>query len=298
MKVILNISALCFLGFGSLAYGQYEGRVGINTETPAATIDIKSKTGTDATTKNLELQNANGTKLVTVLDNGYVGIGTETPAVELSVIGGGNFTKGVNVEQTLAASWLMLHNYGKGLLSNNIRWRNGAYRFVRGTDTDVKEGGWLFHSDFNKDTPFLLSVASNEPTKEDDVANMINILTVNRAGNLGINTFNATEKLEVEGKIKTSSLAQSGAGDRPVFADENGVLKTGTFSAKASATDATCSATNEGAMHYKVVDRSGKQVGLFGFCTRDANGAFIWSYQLGGNNVFSVAGNQAFGTGL
>lgn len=222
--------SMILLGMLSIGYtyaqsaDPYEGKVGINTEAPSATLNVKSKTGTDATTKNLELQNANDKKLVTVLDDGKVGIGTETPEVELSVIGGGNFTKGVYAEQTVGGSWLMLHSYGKGLLTNNIRWRNGAYRFVRGTADDTKEGGWLFHNNFNKDTPFLLSVASNEPAQDDDVANLMTILTVNRAGNLGVNTFDATEKLQVEGKIKTSSLA--GSGDRIVYADENGVLKT------------------------------------------------------------------------
>lgn len=76
MKRIFT-SAVILLGV-AITYAQSnEGRVGVNTDTPAATMDIKSKTGTDATTKNLELQNANGQKLVTVLDNGKVGIGTE-----------------------------------------------------------------------------------------------------------------------------------------------------------------------------------------------------------------------------
>ncbi|MDY6025862.1 MAG: hypothetical protein SPI78_06390, partial [Bergeyella zoohelcum] len=202
---------------------------------PAAiTTEEKSKWINDTANNIVKLRNlSDGTtprtddKNIFIKDNGYIGIGTETPEVELSVVGGGSFTKGINSGAAVSANWLMLHNYGKGLLTNNIRWRNGAYRFVSGTSADTKEGGWLFHNNFNKDTPFLLSVASNEPVQEDDVANLMTILTVNRSGNLGINKFDATEKLDVAGNIKSSSLA-SNAGNRHVYADANGVLKIGT----------------------------------------------------------------------
>lgn len=123
-------------------------------------------------------------------------------------------------------------------------------------------------------------------------------ITFNTTPNGQRGTNNRKERMRITnaGYVQIHNLA--GTGDRAVFADENGVLKTGTMSIKTSTTDATCSATNEGTMHYKLVDRNGKQVGLFGFCTRDANGEFLWAYQLGGNNMFSVSGNQAFGTGL
>jgi hypothetical protein len=44
------------------------------------------------------------------------------------------------------------------------------------------------------------------------------------SGNVGIGTTSPTEKLDVTGNIKSSSLA--GTGNRPVYADANGVLKT------------------------------------------------------------------------
>lgn len=67
----------------SVSFAQ-TGRVGINTETPNATLNVKSNN--DATTpKNLELENQNGTKLVTVLNNGNVGIGETTPESKLVI---------------------------------------------------------------------------------------------------------------------------------------------------------------------------------------------------------------------
>lgn len=71
----------------------YQGRVGINTETPSASMNIKSKDD-DKTPKNLELENQTGTKLVTVLNNGNVGIGTENPSQKLDVVGKVKITDG------------------------------------------------------------------------------------------------------------------------------------------------------------------------------------------------------------
>lgn len=77
--------SLIFVGMLALGYANaQEERVGINTETPSATLNIKTKT--DATSpKNLELENQGGTKLVTVLNNGNVGIGTDAPLGKLHI---------------------------------------------------------------------------------------------------------------------------------------------------------------------------------------------------------------------
>lgn len=71
----------------------YQGRTGINTETPSASMNIKSKDD-DKTPKNLELENQTGTKLVTVLNNGNVGIGVENPSQKLDVVGKVKITDG------------------------------------------------------------------------------------------------------------------------------------------------------------------------------------------------------------
>lgn len=281
MKRIFT-SVVVLLGT-TIAYAQYEGRVGINTDTPTATIDIKSKTGTDATTKNLELQNANGTKLVTVLDNGNVGVGTQKPNAPLEVINKIAITGQTNITPVFE-----LYNNSKlGSPDKAFAWR--VYNM---TGNETNQGYknalsfWSYHhtsdTDFTSINQHRMSILDNG-----------NVVI---GGEVLARNPDQTAKLNVNGTILSTEL--KGTGDRAVFADENGVLKTGTMSIKATTTDATCTATNEGTMHYKLVDRNGKQVGLFGFCTRDANGEFLWAYQLGGNNLFSVPGNQAFGTGL
>lgn len=51
-----------------------------------------------------------------------------------------------------------------------------------------------------------------------------------------------------------------------------------------------------GAIHYKEIDKGGKMVGVFGFCTRDTQGNYKWAYNMGGANILD--GTGAFGSGL
>lgn len=75
----MNKSLFLAMGLFSITAIAQTGKVGINNEKPTATLSVKSKTGKDATTQNLQLENAENVKLVTVLDNGNVGIGIENP---------------------------------------------------------------------------------------------------------------------------------------------------------------------------------------------------------------------------
>lgn len=71
------------------------GRVGINIESPTATFTIKSKEATlgerrgafggRIVSKNLELKNIDDVNLLTVLNNGNVGIGVDNPIAPLSM---------------------------------------------------------------------------------------------------------------------------------------------------------------------------------------------------------------------
>ena len=59
-------------------------QVGINTQTPSATLDIVSQ-GNNASTKALKITNSSAAKLFTVLDNGTVGVGTDSPNAKLDI---------------------------------------------------------------------------------------------------------------------------------------------------------------------------------------------------------------------
>ncbi len=77
-KVFLSI----FLVFTIYGYSQ----VGINETNPSATLDIKSK-GNTGSTKALEINNSDDLEMVTVLDNGNVGINVPAPTAKLHTNG-------------------------------------------------------------------------------------------------------------------------------------------------------------------------------------------------------------------
>lgn len=61
-------------------------QVGINTDTPSATLDIVSK-GSSYATKALEVNSSSSQELLTILDNGNVGIGVSNPSAQLHTTG-------------------------------------------------------------------------------------------------------------------------------------------------------------------------------------------------------------------
>lgn len=70
--------------FASMYYACFsaqQNKVGINTDNPSATLDIVSKANTSAT-KALKISNSSNTEMVTVRDNGQVGINQATPETD------------------------------------------------------------------------------------------------------------------------------------------------------------------------------------------------------------------------
>lgn len=77
--------SMILLGMLSIGYAHaQEERVGINTETPSATLNVKTQTDSKSP-KNLELESQAGTKLLTVLNSGKVGINKPNPVAALDV---------------------------------------------------------------------------------------------------------------------------------------------------------------------------------------------------------------------
>lgn len=73
--------ALCVLSYTIYNAQTGTARVGIGTTTPAATLDIVSKDNTSST-KALEINNSSNVELVTVTNNGQVGINNPTPEAD------------------------------------------------------------------------------------------------------------------------------------------------------------------------------------------------------------------------
>ncbi|CAA7196529.1 hypothetical protein [Chryseobacterium potabilaquae] len=74
-------------------------QVGINSENPSATLDIVSKGNTNST-KALEINNSSNSEIVTILDNGNMGIGINAPTTKVHIVGDG-INSPLQVENTL-----------------------------------------------------------------------------------------------------------------------------------------------------------------------------------------------------
>ncbi|WP_128330518.1 hypothetical protein [Apibacter sp. HY039] len=79
LLLIITITLLCFSKYS-------KGQVGINVTAPSATLDILTK-GNDAATKALSINNSSNANLVTILNNGRLGINNTTPTTRLHVTG-------------------------------------------------------------------------------------------------------------------------------------------------------------------------------------------------------------------
>lgn len=331
-QTVTRVGVLCFLGLGAVAYAQQGGKVGINTTTSQATLQVKSQTGTDATTINFELENANGTKMVTVLDNGKVGISTPEEQIADALltltriatnmpdktcifqIRDSRYTVDDNLLSN-AISFVDKNLKGYGIIGETSRAgkRFGlstydAYDAYLGTGSlnylpDGSASGYVSSSFLyvsttdDNDRRFRVEVNNgsntNTATKEEFIINSKGNVYI--GSELPLNTT-ISEKLEVAGNIKSTSLA--GAGDRPVVADANSVLKVGTSTTLpavviGSTPDMPCDASNRGKMNF-VPNDNGNDV--FGICLRNADGNHYWGYMVGGNNPTN--GIQAFGSGL
>ncbi len=163
-RIILILGALTAVS----SYAQQNGRVGINTTAPDATLHVKSQTGSTSTTKNLELENASGTKLVSVLDNGNVGINNTAPTTKLDINNGStngaikivDGTQGAGKVLTSDASGLgtwqipaehsTLHVKQSAVVTENLELASGVFHSIPGITgfTAQKSGKYLiiYHS--------------------------------------------------------------------------------------------------------------------------------------------------------
>lgn len=101
-------------------------QIGINTSTPSASLDIVSKGNTSAT-KALEVNNSSAKEMLTVLNNGNVGIGETAPTATLQV---------TNTTSTALRIVNGTEGAGKVLTSDasgNTTWVNPALKSISGT---------------------------------------------------------------------------------------------------------------------------------------------------------------------
>lgn len=102
-KILLQLINIAYAVFISTATVTAQN-VGINTSTPTATLEIQSE-GNSAATQSILISNAGKVNLCTVLNNGYIGLGTLNPITRIDLRGtnGGNNIIGIG-NTTLSAS--------------------------------------------------------------------------------------------------------------------------------------------------------------------------------------------------
>jgi len=167
-----------------LLVSRTNGRVSLNTYSDlGAQLGIKGSGTTSATTALL-VQNANASASLSVLDDGYVGIGTATPTGNLHVVSGiytplridGRYTYFSNT--TLAtdagAGYGFLYNYGT---ANYLRLGNDVV-----SSTDIRLGG-------STNSTFAHNIILRNSGSES--------MRITSDGNVGIGTSTPTAALEI-----------------------------------------------------------------------------------------------------
>ena len=167
---------------------------------------------------------------LTILKNGHVGIGTDTPTEALEIHGDDNFSGDADFDA---------HSYGTNITSFHIRSAFGTQnnpKAVSGKSNanyyNMEAQGYDGTAYRNASAIRMGSMANNR-TGASDMPGRIDFHTstdgsidnklrmrLDDNGNIGINTGNAaiTEKLEVNGKIKAVDVNFSGL---PIFADND-----------------------------------------------------------------------------
>ncbi|MDY3521477.1 hypothetical protein PG614_08850 [Riemerella anatipestifer] len=136
------------------------------------------------------------------LTEGKLGVGISTPSEKLEVVG--NVMATGEVRSTAANGFRIAYN-NKGVI-----FRNDGDKFLLMTSADQNGLGTL-----STDRPLVYEFTSKNLLLQRDGTD----------GNVGIGVLAPSEKLEVNGGIKSSSLA--GQGNRTLYADANGVIKVG-----------------------------------------------------------------------
>jgi len=194
---------------------QNGGNIGLGTTVPASTLDLVG-VGTTSATSNLTLRNANKSALVTVLDNGYVGIGTMSPGYNFDLVqsftGSGTIFRVGNKTYSNAIFTVssLTGEYGMAKVLTNggttaIQLSSNGDSYFNGGNLGI--GTIAPASKLDLVGVGTTSATSNLILRD---ANKSALVTVLDNGNVGIGTTNPRQKLQLIGNFEVGA-AGSGA---------------------------------------------------------------------------------------
>lgn len=166
------------------------GNVGINTSSPSATLDIVSKEK-NSTSKVLEINNSFNTEMMTILNNGRIGIENSTPELKLHIKNNVDGEGVLELDNKSDGGFAGLY-FTQGNLVNY----RGHIGYVNTGGTSIFGGKGTFQI-VSGNRPLVFSTNSNSELFN-EVARFDNT-----TGNLGIGTTTPKSKLEVNGLIAT-----------------------------------------------------------------------------------------------
>lgn len=183
----MKLSVLVFLGLGVAAYGQYDGKVGVNTETPKATLEVTiSKANENANTKE-------GILIPRVTAARAEAMGGDVEESTLVYItdgtAGANYTsqvagKGFYYFDKAAQKWVKIGGSTGGAITNN----GSMYRGIR-VLTNIKASEWLA-----EDFTIVLTNGLTDAALPDPKTNVGRVISIRNASQ-GLITYTANSPL-------------------------------------------------------------------------------------------------------
>jgi hypothetical protein len=188
----------------------------IGTSTDSARLMVKGS-GTTSGTTTLRVENANASASLSVLDNGFTSIGTNTP---ISLLHMGSGTSGFLGDFTTPAITFNTLNNGIYLDSNRISFKaGGAASFSADSNGPLGNGFRINAAAYNDLTtpifvPYRLTALSSIAGLGGDSSGSVALITsgstrlyVSSSGNVGIGTITPAFTLDVSGSTRVSDMS-------------------------------------------------------------------------------------------
>jgi hypothetical protein len=211
------------------------GNVGIGSITPNARLEVRGAGSTSATTA-LDVENSNGTSLLTVRDDGNVGIGTTSPTYKLDVAGTGRFSGVLSADPGITSGYGSIftgHN-SSFQITLNADYSGGQSNTYTPQYAGASSAGMFVMKQRNggEGTVDVYVKASGTDGSTKSISTFTQILALHTNGNVGIGSVTPAARLEVRGDGNSSTTTaldvENAAGTSLLTVRNDGSVKIGT----------------------------------------------------------------------